>query len=283
MPISIPGSVSLIPPTQQSGGSVKNAAIALTRNSQGSKDAALFSSAGDGLANVQSQVDFVMNVLRKPLPQPQIIQITNPSGALVAEIGNLTGSDNKAYFGIWANNLYIGGMGPDTAKIVALSDGSITIDGATIILDANGVTTEISNALNPWSGNGSSIVSVDNATGNYSFIDPFNFAILTATNVPVVYIESIPSGSNAIGKLFVTETVGGASVSIRGDTGIDVSTGVINQDVVITGTQVQVGTGAIKVTILNTNVDSPGYSVSGAAGIDAVFGGHTFSKGILVA
>lgn len=131
MPTLTPSSVSILPANQQSGGSLKEKAQALGRNSQHSDDASLWAVAGDALSNAQSQIDQIVNALRKPIPTPQVYQITDPSGALVAEIGNLTGTNNKAYPGIWGKNLYVGGTGPDTAPFFA--------NGSEVIIGQNGI------------------------------------------------------------------------------------------------------------------------------------------------
>lgn len=139
MPQLTPSTVSILPPLQSSGGSLKEKANAFRYNSRGSKDAELWSVAADAFSNAQSQIDTITNALRAPVPQPQVIQITNPSGVLVAQIGNTVGSNNQSYPGIWATDLYVGGSGPDTAPLFA--DGSqvsIGQNGQVFILDPFG-------------------------------------------------------------------------------------------------------------------------------------------------
>ena len=124
MPVSNPNAQTILPPTQSSGGSLKQIANNFRYNTGGNKDAALWSSVGDALSNAQSQIDHIGNALRSPLPQAQVIQITDPSGNLIAEIGNLLGTNNQAYQGLWGKNLYVGGSGPDTAPFFVDSRGS---------------------------------------------------------------------------------------------------------------------------------------------------------------
>lgn len=130
MPVLSPNSVSILPPNQTSGGSLKEKSSGLRYNTQKSPDAALWSTAADAFSNAQSQIDNITNALRAPLPQPSVFQITDRSGALVAEIGNLTGSNNQAFEGIWGKNLYVGGTGPDNAPFFA--------NGQQVIIGQNG-------------------------------------------------------------------------------------------------------------------------------------------------
>lgn len=141
MPVINQSTVSIIPPNQPSGGSLKEKSAAFRYNSQKSPDAALWSTAADAFSSAQSQIDHIMNALRAPLPQPQVIQITDPSGVLIAQIGNMTGSNNVAYPGIWANNLYVGGKGPDTAPFFA--------NGTEVVIGQNGRVFVLDGAGNP--------------------------------------------------------------------------------------------------------------------------------------
>lgn len=137
MPVITPSSVSILPANQQSGGSLKNAAQGM--NNAQSDDAALWSTAGGAFVLAQSQIDHICNALRKPVPLPDPIQITDPSGNLIAEIGSLTGTNNQAYPGIWGRNLYVGGTGPDTAPFFANGqDVVIGQNGQVFVLDPYG-------------------------------------------------------------------------------------------------------------------------------------------------
>lgn len=488
MPVLSPNSVSILPPNQTSGGSLKEKSSGLRYNTQKSPDAALWSTAADAFSNAQSQIDNITNALRTALPQPSVFQITDRSGALVAEIGNLTGSNNQAFEGIWGKNLYVGGTGPDnapffangqqviigqngqvfvldpygdigawlgtqselpknvtgaanngsgairltvtahgwvtgdqvhvanvggvpnaagqwvitvidpntidligstfaggyagggtaqryftgglfstiavggsqaitnvvnngaglaritvpsngylsgysvvltgingvpningvswnitvidpntfdligsvfsgaytggglslnwpTAKLIARDDGSLTINGATLILNANGVTTEISNAPSNvigWPGQASSLISLDNATGAYSEIDPFHVAVVDSTGLPIIYMEN-NSGGRLIAKTALNidvTTLEANSITVAHNAGTTHQTMTMQGDgigISQTGTttrvdlffnKVTVLSGGVGVTLSPTNVDSLAYSVAGTPGID---------------
>lgn len=213
MPQLTPSTVSILPPNQTSGGSLKEKAVSLRYNTHGSPDAQLWSTAGEAFSNAQSQIDNIVNALRSPLPQPQVIQITNPKGVLIAQIGNIVGANNVAYPGIWAQDVYIGGTGPDTAVIVANSNG-VVINGAEIILTANGVQTIINNSNDPVTGFTESITSIDVSTtnGGYSFLSPYHFDMLFYNGTS--YVPTIQLNNNANSDIAVSNNGSGGSHTI---------------------------------------------------------------------
>jgi hypothetical protein len=141
MPTSSPQSITIIPP-RTSGGSVKKEASQLRYDSANLSDAklaSLFGTASKALADLQSQVDGIASSLRQPIPLPEPIQITAPDGTLIAQLGYMLGSDNRSYSGIWGNNLYVGGKGPDTAPL--FSNGSQVVigqNGEVVVKDNSG-------------------------------------------------------------------------------------------------------------------------------------------------
>lgn len=240
MPVINPSTVSILPPKQPSGGSLKEKSAAFRYNSQDSPDAALWSTAADAFSNAQSQIDYIMNALRAPLPQPQVIQITDPSGALIAQIGNITGSNNVAYPGIWTNRLYVGGKGPDTATL--FSDGvevAIGKNGQVFVLDPFGnvgawlgaqseLPKNVTGAVNNGAGlirltvtahgwvtgdeiNAAAVGGVPNATGQWiiTVISPNTIDLRGST-----FAGTYTSGGTAqrffAGGLFSTVAVGGS-------------------------------------------------------------------------
>ena len=138
-----------------------------------------------------------------------------------------------------------------TAKLIARDDGSLSITGATFTLTGNGVITTINNATNPWSSQGSSLTSKDITSSFYSEIDPFHVALLDPTNNPIVYMGCTVIAGQGYGTLVVGTDSGPSSVAISGG-----------------GASVTLGNGVTTTTIDATNVDSPGFSVSGIPGID---------------
>ena len=144
MPIGTTQNNSVVSTAQQSPGSIRTIALNLKNAAGRSQDAALWSSNGDALSSVQSQLDHLWNALKQNLPITNPVQVFSPSGSLVAEIGDfLDPSNNTSYEGIWANNLYAGGTGPASAEFIVTPSG-ITITnvkitetgpGGTIVLD----------------------------------------------------------------------------------------------------------------------------------------------------
>ncbi len=130
MPTASPSTVSILPSGQSSPGSIKSEALALTNAAKSADPIALLGSAGRALASVQSQIDQIVSALRAPIPQPPVIQILDPSGKLIAEIGNLVDGSNVNYPGIWAVSVWIGGTGPATAPFVCDANGNLTITGS---------------------------------------------------------------------------------------------------------------------------------------------------------
>jgi hypothetical protein len=87
---------------------------------------------------VQGQLDKVWDALQSNIPIPNPLQVYNPSGGLVAEIGDFVDSQtNIAYEGIWCNQFYAGGSGPGEAEFVVVPSG-ITINNVTITETGSG-------------------------------------------------------------------------------------------------------------------------------------------------
>lgn len=134
-------SVSLIPSTQSSGGTAKLEANQLLRDTEQSVDAKHWQAASNALSKIQSQIDAIVQVMRSALPTPPVYQLLDPTGALIAQIGETLGGNNQSYPGIWAANFWLGGKGPDTAYLSAVSGtAGITITytgqgGVEVIID----------------------------------------------------------------------------------------------------------------------------------------------------
>ncbi len=168
----------------------------------------LTANVADNFVNLQFQIDQI----NAALAQQQSIQsfaVTNAVGQLIAWIGDTLVSGIQ-YMGAWFKQLYIGGSSAATAKIVADASGNVSINGATITINSGGTLTTINNAVNPWSTNAASLTSTHIATGEYSMVDPFNFAILNAANLPLVRLSN---GGGGLGYVF---TNGGVAVGSSG-------------------------------------------------------------------
>ena len=120
MPTQSTSAQSLVPPNQQSPGSVRALANAFIYNTSQSQDSDLWAANGSALQNVQQQLDQIWSALQGALPVPDPLQVVSPSGVLIATIGDIVDpTNNTAYQGIWGNNLYIGGAGPASAQLFA--------------------------------------------------------------------------------------------------------------------------------------------------------------------
>lgn len=139
MPVSAPNPPSQIAPTKSTlGAVVKDSANKLRYDAPKTADAQtyakMFGSTADALGTLQKELDQIVNQLQTPLPQADEIQISDSTGNLVVDIGDFVDlTDNIAYNGIWAKNMWIGGSGPATAAIVADSSG-VTINNVKIVL-----------------------------------------------------------------------------------------------------------------------------------------------------
>jgi hypothetical protein len=144
MPVTSPSSQSLIPATQQNPGNVRRIAQGFVSGTGQSSDPSLWTNNGQALQSVQDQLDKIWTVLQQSIPTPDPIQVVDPNGALIAEIGDMVDpSNNTAYQGIWVNNLYAGGSGPATAELIVTPSG-IAVNNVTITETGSGGTIVIS-------------------------------------------------------------------------------------------------------------------------------------------
>lgn len=141
---------SLIPANQQIPGSVRNAANTFIYSTGQSSDPQLWATNGAALQNVQAQIDKIWSTLQQSIPQPNPIQVVNSSGALVAVIGDFVDpTNNTGYEGIWTNNFYAGGTGPDTA-LFSVTETAVTI----------GEALNLSNAIITETGSDGSVLTI---------------------------------------------------------------------------------------------------------------------------
>lgn len=131
MPVSEPSAPSIIPADQSSAGSFKDYANRIRFTLGQSSDPALWDNVAKALFSAATQIDYIYKVLRTALPIGDLIQIKDPQGNLVAQIGDMAGVDKKAYSGIWEMTLYLGGKGPGdpAGATLTVSGGKIVSSG----------------------------------------------------------------------------------------------------------------------------------------------------------
>ncbi len=123
--------------------------------------------------NLQIQIDQIKQALAIPPPPITDFQVVDANGALIGWIGTQD-VGNVSFVGAWFKDIYIGGIDAAHAVITA-NDSGVVINGASITLNLNGVTTVISNGHAPSDADVESLTSIDNATGDYSYVNPFEF------------------------------------------------------------------------------------------------------------
>lgn len=153
------------------------------------------------LNGIQGQIDAIVKVLQQN-PTLQELVVQDSTGTLIGWVGDRI-VNAVTYMGAWFRQLYIGGTSAATAKIVADANGDVTINGATITLNANGVTTTINNVDTPPFGV-LSLKSLDNASGFFSGIQPFGLQLVDGSGNNVGYFLS----GGAAGHMFLGNAAG---------------------------------------------------------------------------
>lgn len=264
MPVSTTSPITILPSNQSSGGSLKNSANSVRYTGGQRQDADLWASVAKALESGQNQIDLLMNTLRAPIPLPDPIQILNPDGSLVAQIGHILGSDNRSYPGIWAGAMYIGFDGPDTASIIADENG-VRMFGVPIIIDSGGYTTTLSNAITPVGVYGYLFAKNDGATylrifGNTLLDRYMELDMGEGAHGSLVHLE-IQAGAGKI-------TLGNEAIAIRitldGNTGNVTALGKVNA---ISGFQVDSFVGVTGTVTAGTNLN-----ITYGSAITSVFG-----------
>jgi hypothetical protein len=213
------------------------------------------SETANGLDNLQSQVNNVVNALMNPGEVTQI-QVYDQKGTLIGWIGS-TVINNVSYEGAWFGDLYIGGASPANAVIVA-NGGGVTITGAAIQLTSNGLETDINNETLPVWGAGVSIVSIDTSVsnGDQSFMAPQAFGVATWNGASYSMIAAMGDAGSGQGFL----QLNGIGNSDQITLGIDPATITI-----FDGTH----TTALGPTeILTPLLDANAYQAAGVPGVD---------------
>lgn len=219
MPIQTSSSPSILPATQTSmAAPLKEFANQMIRAAASNKDpatAGAFSALGEALALINRNFDLLTGSLRSPLPQADPIQVVDSNGVLIASIGDIldTGA-NKAFEGIWANQLYAAGDGPSTA-LFTVQGNSVRIEDALFISSVSGITTTVGNETIGSIG----VVGIeiqDNTTLDALIETPTFLAIYRtdpSNNLPTI---AIAKNANA-GILKVFDGSGSGGISGEGD------------------------------------------------------------------
>lgn len=260
MPISPNNAQPIIPKNQSSGGSLKDAANVLRYEGSRRKDADLWAAIAKALDSGGNQIDFVWNALRSPVMLPDPIQITNQDGSLIAQIGHMLGSNNRSYSGIWGNNVYIGGSGPDTAQFVS-NGASTQLNNATIMLTGTGGTI----TLDPT---GPFITSIDTSG---------NFVSLTGSTISIAASIGTPQANLSFDQINLHNSSAVVVALISSNTG-GTEAGTINLKNSNATKSVQLDPSATSAvtTTGGGNVNTSGvFSVSGVPGISATRNRYT--------
>lgn len=116
--------------------------------------------------------------------------------------------------GAWFNSLYVGGSGPATAKLIALNDGSVTINGATFTLNLSGITTTIDNSLIGGVYR-TGLRIQDNSTTAENILGANFLVSINASG----YLRTVVStdGTNTVGQVYVCNGTGTGGFNGVGD------------------------------------------------------------------
>ena len=161
--------------------------------------------------SIQRQLNAVVNALQANT-SVQDFTVTDKDGALIGWIGSQVVS-GASYVGAWFKQIWIGGTNAANAVISTDTSGNVTINGAMITLNSNGVTTTIQNTN---SGLGVlSLKSLDNGTGFWSAVTPFGFSLADNTAFQVALLGS----SGGHGALILKDNANSNNITLRTNPG----------------------------------------------------------------
>jgi hypothetical protein len=146
--------------------------------------------------------------------KPGKFGVYNASGSSIGFIGVESGNE-----GGWLKTLSVGGTSYSTGIVRADGSGNVTINGATLTLNLNGITTVITNATD---GIGSVIAGMritDNSTSYYTSYRA-NSVSLTDGSVSRVLISAGGGSPDPGGRVSVNNTSGSTTITLTGGTGI---------------------------------------------------------------
>lgn len=164
------------------------------------------------------------------------------------------GTATRYFGGGYFQTIGIGGTGPSTAKIRAYADGSVVINGATITLDTNGVTTTIGNL--PAGSAGVAGVQVKNDTAPSVNVQMTDKGYYVRATDQAAYVVQINAPADA-GNVFLRNIANDKSITIAASTPqITVATTAAGGDSVrLNSTSVQMVHGSSIGTLTYTNLN----------------------------
>ncbi len=172
------------------------------------------------------------------------VKIFDTLGSLIGWIGDDTA--NSGFVGAWFKQLRVGGASPSSAIITADSSGNVAINGATFVLNLNGVTTTLNNSITGGVSTGLSVINNSNNAG---------VKLLAGASAAAVQVFN--SLGNAVGR--ITVDVGGTdagqvTVSKPGGKSCGMDAGVATGNPTFTA-------GPSGILILNDSVAAVGFQV----------------------
>lgn len=189
---------------------------AIIRN--GANNVAPAADTANALENLQKQVNAQGQALQQLLPSLQKFQVNDTSGGLIAWIGSFI-VGMATYFGAWFKTLYVGGTNASNAPFVADANGNVTINGATITLNKNGVLTTLNNSTGP-DGLTDSLTSQDVSGGpthgQLTAVGPFSFVCWFYNTTSGMYepVASLRSSGSGEGRILLSRINSGNAVSL---------------------------------------------------------------------
>jgi len=178
---------------------------------------------------------------------PIEIDVYDHLGNLIGWIGDDTA--NSGYVGGWFKQLRVGGASPAAAPIYCDTSGNVYINGATFVLDSNGVTTTLSNQS--LFGSYAGVTVALNGTSTEAYVLPNEIGLVNSGGHQVVRL--FPASTNGPGEISLNLANGSSDTYLQAG----VSGGTIAQLGIGTGT----GTGVIYIgadQVLTTRQTGPG-------------------------
>jgi hypothetical protein len=147
---------------------------------------------------VQAQFDTITNLLRSTTLLNDPLQITDPSGKLVAQIGHMLGADNANYSGIWAGSAWFGGNDPSTSNIVIQGGGVVVNSSAPNVTSATGAAYYEPNGSGGQDFGFSGVITLPTASPTYGNLKTITvIASLNGIGYVVAMLSSPWVGSTA--------------------------------------------------------------------------------------
>jgi hypothetical protein len=159
--------------------------------------------------------------------KPGKFGVYNASGSQIGFIGVESGNE-----GGWFKTLSVGGTSYSGGKLKADSSGNVTINDATLTLNSNGLTTQVSNGSNPFSLF-AGFICTNNTTGYYSSASDTRFDLADGPSGSASSRISIDAGGGSPdpgARIFLTNRPTGSAttITLAGIGGTITATGAIS-------------------------------------------------------